>query len=328
MITSKDVAKKVGVSVSTVSRVFSNSPKISDEVKAKVKKAAEELHYIPNGNARNLKLNKSNTYGFVITNSGNPFYIKVVTQFSNEIASDKSQIFMTFSDEDSEKELSNVKSLLSSKIRALLFTPTSDSSSEIGEMVLSNNIPTLQLFRHKFDNLDSLLIDDCHGTYLAVKELIKNGHRKIALLDTNVKITTHRAEGYKQAFEEAGLEFDPKYIALVPFGSSQAYEIISQKMEELKPTAVISVAAQKTHLVFRYLSEHDLKIKDDVSLIAYDDIEMAEHLNVTVVSHPFEEIAKSIHELIVRREKNPSAKPETKVLQPFLTIRDSIKDIN
>ena len=137
MITSKDVAIKAGVSVSTVSRVFSHPNLISEKVREKVLAVAEELHYVPNTNARDLKLNKTNTMGVIISDSENPFYVKVLREFTFLPSNKDIKTFIMFSEEDSEKEYTDIVSLISSKVQAILFTPTGEANEKIETLLVS-----------------------------------------------------------------------------------------------------------------------------------------------------------------------------------------------
>ena len=326
MITSKDVANKAGVSVSTVSRVFSNPKMISEKVRNRVLQVAEELHYIPNTTARNLKMNTSNTVGVIISDSENPFYLKIIREF-NRLPSNKDiKTLVMFSEEDSEKEYSDIISLVSSKVQSIMFTPTSESSEKIEALLTSNQIPALQLYRKKFDNIDSLIMDDGYGAYLATKELIENGHKDIVLLDYKLLIPTHRDDGYIQAFKEAGLEYNPNNIIKFSF-EDDFYDTIYKLLKDKKHTAYIPTGDKMVHTLCRCLSDLNLKIKEDISVIAYDDITMAKYINLSAISHPFQEIASTANKIIQNRINSPDSKPQEVYLKPFLIKRDSVKKI-
>ena len=326
MITSKDVALKAGVSVSTVSRVFSHPNLISEKVREKVLAVAEELHYVPNTNARDLKMNKRNTMGVIISDSENPFYVKVLREFTFLPSNKDIKTFIMFSEEDSEKEYTDIVSLISSKVQAILFTPTGEANEKIETLLVSNDVPALQLYRKKFDKIDSLLIDDGYGAYLATKELIENGHRDIVLLDYKLSIPTHRDDGYIKAFKEAGLEYDPNNIIKFTF-DSDFYQPFFELLKNKKHTAYIPTGDKMIHTLYRCLGDLNLKIKDDVSVVAYDDITMAKYLNLSAISHPFEDIAITANKILQNRAEHPESKPQNVLLKPFLIKRDSIRRI-
>ena len=324
MITSKDVANKAGVSVSTVSRVFSNPELISEKVRERVLKVAEELNYIPDTTARNLKMNKRNTVGVIVSDSENPFYVRVIREF-NALPSNKDiKTFIMFSEENPEKEYSDIVSLVSSKVQAILFTPTGESNKKIESVLISNEIPALQLYRKKFDRIDSLIIDDGYGAYLATKELIKNGHKDIVLLDYKLSIPTHRDDGYIRAFKEAGIKYNPNNIVKFSFDDEFDKKFL---LKDRNHTAYIPTGAKMIHTLYRCLGDLNLKAKEDVSIIAYDDIAMAKYLNLSAISHPFQDIAIAANKIIQNRIENPNCDPQEILLKPFLINRDSVKKI-
>ena len=326
MITSKDVALKAGVSVSTVSRVFSNPDLISKKVRERVLKVAEELNYVPDTTARNLKMNTRNTIGVIISDSENPFYVKVIREFNFLPGNENIKTFIMFSEENSEKEYADIVSLISSKVQAVIFTPTSESNDKIESLLISNQVPALQLYRKKFNNIDSLLMDDGYGAYLATKELIKNGHRDIVLLDYKLSIPTHRDDGYIRAYKEAGLVYNPDNIIKFPF-TDDFYDTFYNLLKDKRHTAFIPTGDKMIHTLYRCVGDLGLKIKDDVSVIAYDDIAMAKYLNLSAISHPFKEIAVTAEKIIRNRIAAPDSKPKEILLKPFLINRDSVKKI-
>lgn len=326
MITSKDVAIKAGVSVSTVSRVFSNPDLISKKVRERVLQVAEELHYVPDTTARNLKLNKRNTIGVIISDSENPFYVKVIREFTFLPNNKDIKTFIMFSEEDSEKEYADIVSLISSKVQAIMFTPTGDADQRIETLLLSNEVPALQLYRKKFDKIDTLLMDDGYGAYLATKELIENGHKDIVLLDYKLAIPTHRDDGYIRAYKEAGLKHNPNNIIKFTF-DSDFYDTIYKLLKDKKHTAYIPTGDKMIHTLYRCVADLNLKIKEDISVIAYDDITMAKYLNLSAISHPFQEIATTANQIIQNRINFPESKPQEVLLKPFLINRDSVKTI-
>ena len=327
MATIKDVAKKANVSPSTVSRVFSRPELISEKVRRKVIKTANELNYILDSRGRNLKLNIKDTCGVIISDSENPFYLKVIHEMSKLPAYKDKKTFIMFSEEKSDLEYSSIISLLSSNVDTVFFTPTDDANPKIEEIFKQNNVSSLQLYRNKFDSLDSLIIDDCYGAYLATKTLIENGHTNIILFDIDISIPTGRPEGYKKAFKEFGLKVKNSNIVKIRFDQNFE-EIIYKAIKDIKPTAIITTGNAMTHIAYKLFKENDIRVYDDISLIAYDDIDMAKYLGLTVISHPYEEIASKALEIINERKENPDKEPIHQTIKPFIILRNSVKKLN
>lgn len=328
MISSKDVARASGVSVSTVSRVFSRPEMVNVKTREIVLKVAKEMHYIPDVTAKSLKLNHSNIIGMVISDISNPFYLHAAKELSTSEGCEDKKFFITFSQEDPILELNSVSSLIGSKADIIIFTPCDESKNEVERLITANDVPAIQVYRRKYDNLDSLIIDDAFGTYLATKELIKNGHSNILLYDYQISTPTHREDGYIKAFEEAGIAYNPNNIIKSKF-ADDFYHVVKQTIEEKKPTAVIPSGNLFIDALRKYLRNNNLKIKDDLSVVSYDDTDISRALNISAISHPFKSITEQLNNIInMRLAEEGDKKPIHLVIKPFFVSRDSIAKIN
>lgn len=323
MVSSKDVAKMAGVSVSTVSRVFSNSDLVNRETAQRVLDVAAKLHYVPNISARSLKLQRSDLLGVVLSDISNPFYIQVLKDVF-DYSQGSYRFLVVFSEEDKEKEAEAIETLISSNVASLIFTPVAGSNPGITEALTNNGIPALQLYRNTYDNFDSLIIDDAYGAYLAARELIENGHRDIVLLDYDVEIPTHREEGYKRAFQEAGLTCREDHFIRINI-REDVNAVIGKHLSEKNFTAVIPVSSILAHAAINYLHARSLRIGEDVSVIIYDDIPLAQLSGISVVSHPFDKLTTTISEMIQGQLDQPGRPAQHKELKPFLIRRSSVK---
>lgn len=325
MVSSKDVAKMAGVSVSTVSRVFSNPDLVNSETAQRVLEIAAKLHYVPNISARSLKLQRSDLLGVVLSDISNPFYIKVLKDVYDH-SQGRYRFLVVFSEEDKEKEAETIETLISSNVASLIFTPVAESDPGIEEALMTNGVPALQLYRRTYDNFDSLTFDDAYGAYLATRELIEKGHRDIILFDYDIEIPTHREEGYQRAFQEAGLEFKAENFIRVNI-REDVNAVIRTHLSKKHFTAVIPVSSILAHAAINYLHSQSLRIGEDVSVIIYDDIPLAQLSDISVVSHPFAKITTTISELIEGRLAQPNRPAQHKKLKPFLIKRSSVKDL-
>ncbi len=326
MVTSKDVAKAANVSISTVSRVYSNPKLVNEETIQKVKKIAAELNYFPNITAKSLKLNITNIIGVVLSDINNPFYIHILKQMSDNDLIKNYRFFVVFSEETEQIEYDCISSLISSKVDALIFTPIGTSSNKIESMILDNDIASLQLYREVYSHIDSMIIDDEYGAYLATKELLDNGHTNIVLIDYLLAIPTNRDKGYIRAFEEKGISYDPKNIIKMDITSNYEDELFTL-LDEIKPTAIIPASYIFANSTFSYMQSRNLSIKKDISLVIYDDNEVAQFMNISVISHPLTEIANTSSSMIINRLKNPSLPPQHIMIKPFIIRRDSVKSL-
>ncbi len=326
MVTSKDVAKIANVSASTVSRVFSNPALVNKETSEKVLNVAKQLHYVPNVAARNLKLNKSGIFGVVLSDLNNTFYTYILREMFPEIQKKEYRLFMVFSEEDAAIELDSIEKLVASSAEIIVFTPVQQRVKAIENTFLRNRIASLQLYRCAYDKIDSLTIDDAYGTYLATKELIEHGHRNIALIDYDLEIPTNRDFGYIRAYEEMGLSYNPRNILRLSPVADYA-SAIATTLSEIKPSAIIPVSSVFASATISYLKHAGLRIKDDVSIIVYDDVTYAEFLDLSVISHPLQEIAETAANMVFERIGHFDGEPVHRQIKPFLLRRNSVRRI-
>lgn len=328
MVSSKQVADLAGVSISTVSRVFSNPNLVNKKTLEKVLKIANELNYVPDINARALKLNRSNIIGVIISDISNPFYLQILKGIMSysEIFENNYRFYITFSNEDKVIEMASLRSLVSSQVDYVIFTPVEYKSEQLESFLLSNHIPALQLFRHAYDSMDSITIDDEYGTYLATKELLNNNHKNILLIDLDVPTPTGRDNGYKKAFVEQSINVDEKLIKKISFHCNVEEEV-RKILEENSYSAVIPCTESITNAVLEYMKNNHIKIKDDVSIVSYDDSECCRLFNITSITHPINNIVESFMEIFKLRLNNPSLNNKHISLLPNIEYRDSIKKI-
>jgi DNA-binding LacI/PurR family transcriptional regulator len=327
MATIKDVAKIANVSIATVSRVFSKSSYVSSDSKNKVIEAAEKLNYAPNFTARSLKSNRSNLIGLIISSFNNNFYNIIARQVEELLKAQGYRIIITFSKEDAKTEKECINVLVSSRVDGLIYTPAGLDNKTIKDLSNTYDIAVLQAYRNAEDDLDSLLIDDELGAYLATKKLLENGHRRILLIDYDVPIPTNRSNGYIKAFNDFNLEADSNYICKVNFNSDYN-EIIKKGFREYKPTAIITSGTQLGIEVLNYCQENNLSIPNDISLVIYDDSEFAKFLNITVIAHNYLEISKTLTEMIINRITKKTTPFQKKLLNPYLIERKSVLNLN
>lgn len=328
MVSSKQVAELAGVSISTVSRVFSNPKLVNKKTLEKVLKIAEELNYVPDINARALKLNKSHIIGVIISDISNPFYLQILKGIMSysEIFENNYRFYITFSNEDKLIEMASLRSLVSSQVDYVVFTPVEHKNKNLESFLIDNNLPALQLFRHAYDTMDSITIDDEYGTYLATKELLTNNHKDILLIDLDVPTPTGRDTGYKKAFKEFSLDVNDDLIKKISFHCDIKQEV-KKILKENTYTAIIPSTEVISNAVFEYLKENNINIKDDISIVSYDDSESCKLLNVTAITQPMNTIVESFMDIFLDRMENLSLDNKHIKLQPHIEYRDSIKKI-
>ena len=221
-MTIKDIAKISGVSVSTVSRVLNNHPDVSEDVRHKVMAVVEEYNYIPNNSARALGQSKSDNIGLIVRGISNPFYTSIIHEIEQDIEKAGYTLVMQQIGSCDDELLAGAMMERDKRLRGLIFLggrldSTKDQIAGIGVPFVncsSNNAyGTLDA-----DSYSSVSIDDTQTAYEAVKELYKEGHRRIAVLlarPDDGSVSQIRYEGYVKALTEAGMAPDEDLIISV-----------------------------------------------------------------------------------------------------------------
>ena len=208
-ITIKDIARELGISVSTVSRALQNHPDISDKTKELVKQCAQELHYKPNIMASNLRTNKNTTIGVVIPELNHHFFASIldgIEQTANEAGYN---ILICQSSEIKEKEIESVQMLLHSRVAGML-VGVSKETMQLKHLqdVIDSGIP-LVLYDRPCPSLacDQVVSDDYTGAYNAVEYLIQTGCKRIMYFSSpmQLEIAHRRYQGWRDALQHYGL---------------------------------------------------------------------------------------------------------------------------
>ncbi len=318
----KDVAVACNVSIATASRALSGVGYVKKSKRESILSKAKELGYIVDSNAKSLKSGRTHTIGIVVADIGNYFYNLVLEKLIIEFKKLGYNVFLSYSFENTQYERENIKSMLSSKVDALIFTPISNSNADLISIMEKRDIKVLQLFRQAYPNVDALCVDDEYGAYLATKHLIETGKRKILLLSVKLDFTPNRSNGYIRAFHEAKIPVDPNYIRLYSLGHSIEPEI-EGLIRELKPDGIVAGTNNFGMDTLMSLKRTNNK----ASLIVFDDLEWFNLLDVTTIAQPIDSIFQKTVDNIMEKIKSEEPR-ETGTLitvEPHLIIRGSSK---
>lgn len=326
----KDVAALAKVSVPTAYKVFSNTYYTSPDIRRRVFEAAEELNYVPKSAKTPVNETGTKTIAVFFDQLVNPFYSRMIAEMRKQLEVKGFHLIVMLGDGKAETEKMNFELALSHKCDGIIFVPEPQGNEEIIQRLLEKDFPILQLFRTVHPQLDTLLIDDKLGTYLAVKYLIQSGHKKIMLISKTNSAIIKREDGYRRAFKECSMEVDEEYLYLTSYSECNK-EMIKRKVDKLKPTAILSVGESTSVNVLVALKEMQLSIPEDISFIIYDDLVWAHPFGITTVAHSFETLAKLIVEMVEKlftpQKKGEEVSPARIVLDPMLIARDSVKII-
>lgn len=297
MATIKDVAKRAHVSVATVSRVLNGSAKVSEQTRKAVLAAQQELSFYLNANAKALAQQDSHIIGATVPDMADPYFGTMIRACERAAQPLGCTLMAIQGFHDAKREEQAIVSLISHQCRGLIIHALSMKEEVLADYM--ERIPYLVVINRTIKGFEGrcINIDNVKGEYLAVKELIAQGHRKIAYIGSSHKIpdSAERLQGYKRALQEAGIKFDPNLmVAYEPYlegGTQAALDLLKRKV---KFTAVACYNDFMAAGAMSVLSEAGFKIPDDISVAGFDDLFLASCLipKLTTVHHPVEEMAR------------------------------------
>ncbi len=325
------VAKKAGVSISTVSRVINNSSPVSDKLRKKVNEAIEKLNYQPNALAQSLIKAETRTVGLITPDISNPFF-SLLAKGAEELAKIHNySLILCNSNDDPKAETEYIDILLKKQVDGLIFTGTRCKNEYINQLI-EDQFPIVVVDREIEEGNDANLIftNNKDGAYQATKYLTHLGHKDIAYIAgyPDVKTDKDRFEGYKKALEEASISFKKDLVIIGNYHWKDAYDSVKNLLKKGKSfSAVFATNDLMAMGAIKALEEKNLKVPDDVSVIGFDDILFASIVNppLTTVAQPTYQMGENAMRLLIDVIKKRITKPRKVVLETRLIIRESCK---
>ncbi|WP_096189441.1 LacI family DNA-binding transcriptional regulator [Evansella halocellulosilytica] len=285
-ITIKDVAKKADVAPSTVSRVIANSPRISERTKEKVREAMKELGYHPNFNARSLANKSTKTLGIIMPNSANktfqnPFFPEVIRGISTKAHQLEYGLYLSTGQTEDEIFQEVQDMVQGSRVDGiiLLYSRVND---KVMTYLYEQKFPFTVIGRPYDENMKDITYvnnDNFKAAKTVTEYLLLLGHRNIAFIGGNLDfvVTVDHMEGYKKALNNAGLNLSDQYIVFHEELQEGGQEAVIDLMSlNERPTALIVADDIMTFGVMRMLSEMEIRVPDDISIISFNNLMISE----------------------------------------------------
>ncbi len=329
MITVTDVAKRAGVSTSTVSHVLNRTRPVSDELRQRVLAAIEDLGYEPNAVARSLRMRRSNTLGLVISDLENPFFTAVVRGVEDVAQESGYTLILCNSNEEVARERDYIRVLLARRVDGLILSPVGEKHELLARIVLER-FP-LVFFDRYVPGLDvsSVGIDNEQGAYEAVRHLVLLGHRRIAMVSGRVGPSTgrDRIAGYRRALREAGIDLDDRLIAEGYSTSEGASRAVTTLLELTpRPTGLFAGNNLMTIGALAAIEDAGLSVPEDIALVGFDDFAWSEVFRprLTTIAQPTYELGRTAAELCLRLINADRDEPTRQVtMRGQLIVRES-----
>jgi LacI family transcriptional regulator len=306
-VTIHDVAKRAGVAVSSVSRALGNHPDVSEAMRDRVTRAAEELGYVPDPAAQSLRSGSTRLVGLVVRDFANPFFGEIINGIEEIFASAGYTLLVTDSGRDAPQEIARIRALKQRRVDALVLSTVDDTAATTRSAIAGFTRPVLLLDRD-FDeqSVSKVLFDHATGVRAATHDLLQLGHRRIALITGSQEIrpTRERLRGFLEAYEESATDPGSAERITGVFSASFARATTAdllRRPEGQRPTALIAGGVQATIGILEGLSELGLRPGEDISLVVCDDLPWLRVLRprISAVSRDPEAMGRAAADLVL-----------------------------
>ena len=329
----KDIAKLAGVSSATVSRVINGDDRVAPETFDKVSQIIDEYGYVHNAIARSLKKSSTKTIGYLVPDIKNPFFTSVLVGFEEMCYAKGYDIIFENTCENLEKEIKSMQTLLGLRVDGLLAVFVNPDNQLINSFD-SMGIPIVLIDRKSKTETkhDCIIIDNYEAMKKLVEHLVSLGHTDIATISGPENLTPgeERLNGFYAAMKQMGIPINQDYVVQGLFTEEGSYNAAEQLLKLKKPpTAIITANNLSTMGAYAALSDHKIKIPQDISLVGIDDFVLAAHLNppMTVLRRSNTTVGRVAGEMLMDRielgNDHTRIPQRIKVLPTELCIRES-----
>jgi len=330
-LTLEDIAKKAGVSRSTVSRVINDYPHVREDVRKRVLQIIQSTGYHPNAAARTLASQRSWMIGFVLPRSVSSFfsdpYFPRLTQGVAQACNQNNYtlgLFLVGTKEDEEKIFPRVsrKGLLDG-----ILVQSGQIGDQLIERLANSNIPLVIAGRpFQSDGVSYIDVDNINAAYNAVSHLILLGYRRIGMIagPTNTTVGIDRREGFVKALIERGQNFDESFFIEGDFTEESGYYAM-KRLLDVKPDAIFAASDIMAIGAMRAAREAGLSIPDDIAFVGFDDLPIATLLKprLTTVRQPVNQFGIKAVEILIDLIENGVKPTRRIILDTELIIRDT-----
>ena len=331
-ITIHDLARKLNISASTVSRALNDNPRISQKTRDKIKAAALELGYQPNTIASNLRNRKSNTIGIVVPLINRHFFSSVISGVEDVAFAAGYNVVISQSNDEFDKEQRIVRSMFSNRVDGLIISIAMKTTQfEHLHLFAGKKIPLVFFDRIVPEiNADRVVVDDFNGGYKVTKHLIEQGCKRIAHLTgpLNLQTYTDRKKGYTNALLDHGLPVDEELIIVNNLTRADGLMAIQQLLKlEKRPDAIFCGNDTTALSAILYLKEVGIKVPDEIAIVGFSNEPFSEVVtpSISTIRQPGFEMGQKAAQMLIKQIENKERSEifETVTMPTELIIRES-----
>jgi LacI family transcriptional regulator len=328
--TIKDIAQRLNISISTVSRALRNAPDVNNETKQAVMLLSEELSYQPNRLALSLRHKQTHTIGVIVPNLD--YVLSTMVRGIDEVALEAGYTVMVCqSNESFGREILNTRRLLDSLVDGFIISVSSETKLfDHFKKVQERGLPMVVFDRVTPDLIaPSVRLDNEEGGFIATEHLLEQGYTRIAILagPINLGVSNSRLEGYLRALRKHKIKIDKGLIIYCDFNQDYAYyatqELLAMKK---RPDAIFTISDRMAIGAMLAIKERGLRMPQDIGLVGFNNEPVVKLVTpgISSVDQPSFELGKVAAKLFIETMHNDADMSHVEeVLKPKLYIRES-----
>jgi LacI family transcriptional regulator len=326
----RDVARRAKVSTATVSRTVNQVATVDAQLAKRVWKAIEELGYYPNRQARALVSGRSRVFGLIVSEITNPFFPEIVQTFETLAVEQHYEILLTSTIHDPKRMELAVRRMIEGRVDGVAIL-TFGMEEDLLEHLRFRNLPLVFVdIGPKAPRVSNIRVDYADGIRQAVQHLAALRHERIGFIAGPLRLRSAmaRKDAFQASMKEIGLPVKPDFLVEGDHrleGGKRALKKLAELRE--RPTAVLCSNDMTAIGVMREAFELNIKVPQDLSVIGFDDIRMAEFLTppLTTVQMSQSELARLAFEALLKEVKRETPVPDgcEYVLKTHLVLRNS-----
>ncbi len=309
-----DVAKHAGVSITTVSRMLNAPDKVNSKTRERVLAAIDQLSFVPKAEARARAMQHTGRIGVLSPFFTAPSFIQRLRGVAETLSPENFElvIYTVDSNDHFQGYLSSLP--LTGNLDGLIILSLPVDDTQVRRL-LDHGLPTV-LIEYPHPKLNCVEIDDVEGGYMATTYLLEKGHRRIAFLgDTDLpEYSIHpvslRLRGFRRALKEARIKVPDTFVRLAPYSQEQTRKVAKELLNlPGPPTAIFAATDFQALGVLKAARQLGFKVPDQLAVIGFDDLDIAEYFDLTTISQHLDESGRLAVELLLAQIESPSRPP-------------------
>lgn len=321
------VAKRANVSTATVSRVLNGFPGVRERTVERVRRAIKEMNYVPNPNARSLRVGRTRLFGLIISDVNNPFFPELIDAFESLAAAQGIEVIFTHTNYDPRRLHNCIRRMVERSVDAIAVM-TSEVEEEALQQAARAGVPLVLMNQRKLiDKYPSVQVEYGTGFREALEHLLVLGHRDIGFIagPANLNSAQGRKEAFKKALRAHGLKVRLNWIVVGDMRVGGGRAAMARLLAiDPRPTAVLVSNDLMAVGALQAAHQARIKVPKEMSIIGFDDLPIAEmvHPALSTIRHPRRELAARAFDCLWKAVQGEE--PLTgEVLHPHLVVRAS-----